>query len=1022
MASFDGAIRISTKMDTSGFDRGIRTMEGGFGKLGQTLDRCIKGLTAKKVVETVVQAGKAVIETAAEVQAANSQFEQAFGALGDQAEEMVSRVASASGIVETRLRGAATSIFAFARTTGMESAQALDLTERALTAAADSAAYYDRSLEDTSETLKSFLKGNYENDAALGLSCTETTRNAAANKLYGKSFAELAEDQKQLTLLQMVEDANALSGAMGQAAREADGWENVTGNLKEAWRQLMAVAGEPLLAGAVPVVKSLTDAVGALTGFVRDQVDAFHNWTSSLDLGPIQSSFHRFKTNVVTGLKLLWANTEPLRDILKGLFQFLIETGFPAVLDAMSMVSGAVNAVWSVIRPVVEGIANALDAIVGTIKSGVAWLFRLFGMEPPKWTQEDDDEPGNTFEVDTEDAVENLGDLTDAAQDAEEAIEDADSAAGAGGGGSGGSGKRDVLGFDQITKLSEQSGGSGGGSGGSGSGGSDTGTGGASSAAPVTQAAKANEELQQGAEQTQDAVDDLSLSIELLTGNLRDAVGEVNDLLRPRTATTTLILEKGEGYDELLDQWNSLTGDTILKKLLHQLTLEIRAKVAVAVQAQADQAAQNHAKTGKDDYGKTFGSHAIKNGTKQTNAADPSLSLWDQFKERIKQEFSERLPGLQMIGSGWKDTWASLGQFMEGFTNLNLLEGIRQMHGSLNTWVTGVAKMGEGVVTTLLGTGRGTRKQSTGILDTVKKWWNSLTRGKATKTLDLKGGSFRGGSGGFAQGVKQWESLANATITKTLKGNITSTYTHTKKDWETWSDGSITKTAKGARDSTYTSVKGDWNAWTNGTVTKTTKGARDASYTNVKGDWNGWKNASVTKTAKGAKDTTYTSAKSDWNSWQSTTVTKTMKAATSSNWNTIKSDWNSLKDKTVSGNIALKATISNIRTWMNSNVVSPLNKSLGKVFKGVSVPKLARGGVVNRATLAQIGEAGREVVLPLERNTGWMDLLAQKLGEHTGGGGTVVVPVYIGDEKVAEHVVSSINAATRTTGTCPLVL
>ena len=63
----------------------------------------------------------------------------------------------------------------------------------ALTVAADSAAYYDRSLEETSETLKSFLKGNFENDAALGLSCTKTTRNTAANKLYGKSFTELSE-------------------------------------------------------------------------------------------------------------------------------------------------------------------------------------------------------------------------------------------------------------------------------------------------------------------------------------------------------------------------------------------------------------------------------------------------------------------------------------------------------------------------------------------------------------------------------------------------------------------------------------------------------------------------------------------------------------------------------------------------------------------------------------------------------------------------------------------------------------
>jgi hypothetical protein len=108
------------------------------------------------------------------------------------------------------------------------------MSRSALRAAADSAAYYDRSIEDTTKTLQSFLKGNYENDAALGLSATETTRNAKAMQLYGKSFKNLSEAQKQITLLEMVKEANALSGAMGQAAREADGWANVTGNLSEA--------------------------------------------------------------------------------------------------------------------------------------------------------------------------------------------------------------------------------------------------------------------------------------------------------------------------------------------------------------------------------------------------------------------------------------------------------------------------------------------------------------------------------------------------------------------------------------------------------------------------------------------------------------------------------------------------------------------------------------------------------------------------------------------------------------------
>lgn len=43
------------------------------------------------------------------------------------------------------------------------------------------------------------------------------------------------------------------------------------------------------------------------------------------------------------------------------------------------------------------------------------------------------------------------------------------------------------------------------------------------------------------------------------------------------------------------------------------------------------------------------------------------------------------------------------------------------------------------------------------------------------------------------------------------------------------------------------------------------------------------------------------------------------------------------------------------------------------------VPMLAKGGVVNSATLAMIGENGKEAVMPLENNTGWINELAGKI-------------------------------------------
>lgn len=230
MARYDGSIRINTNINTDGIRRGESSIRGSMGRISGAARKLAGIIGTAFAVGKIAQFGKEALEAASDFEAMEAQFSQVFGEMESVASESLSKVAGQAGIMEDRMKASFTKIAAFAKTTGMDTASSLKLSERAMIAVADSAAFYDRSLEETTEYLQSFLKGNYENDAALGLSATEFTRNAAANKLYGKSFIELSEAQKQLTLLTMVEDANRLSGALGQAAREADTWTNQTGN------------------------------------------------------------------------------------------------------------------------------------------------------------------------------------------------------------------------------------------------------------------------------------------------------------------------------------------------------------------------------------------------------------------------------------------------------------------------------------------------------------------------------------------------------------------------------------------------------------------------------------------------------------------------------------------------------------------------------------------------------------------------------------------------------------------------
>ncbi len=143
----------------------------------------IKG-TLKELARLVKEVGTQSVEAAAELRAGTAMFTQTFGEQTEEAQDALTRLEETTGVSATRIRTSFATIYAFAKTMGADAATSLQIAERATVAAADSAAYYDRTMEDTIETVKAYIKGNYQNDAALGIASTETTRNAKALELY----------------------------------------------------------------------------------------------------------------------------------------------------------------------------------------------------------------------------------------------------------------------------------------------------------------------------------------------------------------------------------------------------------------------------------------------------------------------------------------------------------------------------------------------------------------------------------------------------------------------------------------------------------------------------------------------------------------------------------------------------------------------------------------------------------------------------------------------------------------------
>ncbi|WP_449453297.1 phage tail protein [Streptococcus suis] len=349
-----------------------------FGKVATFLGTVFAG-------KAIFDFGKSVVEAAATAKAVQAQFDQVFEGIRDVAENKLNDLAKTVGAVPSRIKPAFNQIASFAKVAGMDASQSLEFTTRATEAAADSAAFYDKSLEETTETLKSYLKGNFNVADNLGILSTETTRNAKATELFGQKYKDLDGIQQQEVLLRMFEDANKVSGAMGQAARESDGFENVMGNLKQTWEDFKVLVGGPLLQPAVAGLQLATK-------WIQDLGGKFQEFEPKITL---------FKELVASVYDVIFGSLS-----VKDNVDLLVKLGMDeesanAILSTASLIGAALTSFYDIIfgslskkenidfmaqMGVDEGTATTIVNFANTIRTGFEGVWStvqtLFGQVP----------------------------------------------------------------------------------------------------------------------------------------------------------------------------------------------------------------------------------------------------------------------------------------------------------------------------------------------------------------------------------------------------------------------------------------------------------------------------------------------------------------------------------------------------------------------------------------------------------------------------------------------------------------
>lgn len=268
----------------------------------------------------------------------------------------------------------------------------------------------------------------------------------------------------------------------------------------------------------------------------------------------------------------------------------------------------------------------------------------------------------------------------------------------------------------------------------------------------------------------------------------------------------------------------------------------------------------------------------------------------------------------------------------------------------------------------------------------------------------------------FDKIVGAWNGMKELTVE--IGANLKETFNNAKEKWDSVVDKATTLTAD-VKDH-FSSLKEKWDNWADNTKTATAQTVQSA-FDGLLKNWNDWSDKAKTATAN-IKDN-FSKLKTKWDEFKNKSATLTATAelkdkATEAIQNII-NKISELFDKfqSVGMNIAdffnsakdtLTSGFSSLTSAADSSSSSSF--SIGNWFKNLFSRKRAVGGIVNnpgRGVPLTAGEAGREAILPLDNNTEWMDMLAQKLANIGGNGGGVVQVVI--DGKVVAQAVNKAN-------------
>lgn len=307
-----------------------------------------------QVSDKLFEIGKSAIETAAEYQASEAQFEQVFGSVQEKATDTTNSLSKEFDMLPNRIKPGLTKMTSMFKGLGLDTEEALGLAEDAVRSSADAAAFYDTSFEEANGSLTSFLKGNYQAGEAIGIFANDTQMATYAIKegvvQSSAEWQKLDEATKQATRLEYAQNMQAMAGATGQASRESEGYENQMGNAKAAVDEFMNAIGEEALEMFLDTLQLIIPAIVSVATWFKE-------------LNPIVKQLVIIVGAVIAAIGALL----PLFAIIG----MVVTTGMAPALAIFALVVVAITAIIMIVKnwgKIMDWIKDKVTAVAGWIR------------------------------------------------------------------------------------------------------------------------------------------------------------------------------------------------------------------------------------------------------------------------------------------------------------------------------------------------------------------------------------------------------------------------------------------------------------------------------------------------------------------------------------------------------------------------------------------------------------------------------------------------------------------------------